>query len=439
MPVILKKIKYKIKDVSVRFLIKLSLFLNWPDLAALALWLAAKTMNPKCRGNYTVLGMGRSVFIDDIRAMMTYSGRIKYIVIWRTYFQIIFYYFIKGSEAEKLTEENYHTHDFCKQGKKNYYLFLKKMFPRLRKLINFDAILCGNFGYPDQQEVEKVCEEDSIPYIVLHKEGLLPGDAQATRADRNLASYKFRGTAMLVYSQKVKDELLKSDFSNFSDLAENRLIVVGMPRLDEYFALAKDNKDLKKQVLFFSFHPDEKFVYLIDDKEKMKRAYERTAAFHKWVINFAFKHPEIDVKIKVKMAPHYTEYLKKIFNDNFKGDIKNLEIIHFRDAFDLIKNSTVVISHLSTTCLMAIAANKPLITPYFGDLITDREWDYFTDYPELANYAKTEEDLEKHLLNSDKYQVADLAGKNEFLEDFLGNCDGRSSLRAENAIINIIK
>ena len=135
MLVILIKIKYKIKDISTKLLIRISLFLNWPKLTAVALWLAASRINPECASQYTILCMGRSVFVDDVNAMATYSGHIKYVVIWRTYFQMILHYFIKGSEEEKLTEVNYHTHNFCKQGKQNYYLFLNKIFPLLHKLI----------------------------------------------------------------------------------------------------------------------------------------------------------------------------------------------------------------------------------------------------------------------------------------------------------------
>ena len=171
MSVAFKKIKYKIKDISIQSLIKLSLFLNEPYLAAIAVWLATSIINPKCRSNYTVLCMGRSIFADDINAMATYSGQIRYVVIWRSYFQMIFHYFIKGQEENKLTEANYHNHDFCKQGKQNYYSFLNKLFPLLHKLIGFKAILACNIGYLDQQEFARVCREKRMPYIVLHKEG----------------------------------------------------------------------------------------------------------------------------------------------------------------------------------------------------------------------------------------------------------------------------
>lgn len=431
-----KKVKFKTRQIIVILFIRIGLFFHWPRLVAISLWLVSDKINPKCDSQYTVLCMGRSVFADDLEAMAHYSGQIRYVTIWRTYFQNIFYHFIKGPEEEKLEEANYHTHDFCKQGKQNYYLFLKKIFPLLHKLIGFDAVLCGNIGYPDQQEIEKVCAEQKIPYMVLCKESVYPSSTRTKRIDRIAACYKFKGDAMLVYNEEIVTELVRSGFSN---MTKDQFKAVGMPRLDRYFDLSKDDRILDKQVLFFSFYPGDKSKNLTDDEEIKKQIHKRAEDFHKWVINFAAKHPDIKVVIKVKTAPHYTEYVKKIFNDNFQQNVKNLEIISIGQVSDLIKSSTAVITFFSTTCFMAIAANKTLITPYFGDLITEKECDYFNNYPELVNYAKTEDELEKYILNPDKYFAKNLASRGEFLQKFLGNCDGRASFRAEEAILEIIK
>jgi len=429
-----KKIKFKSRQIIVIFLIKVGLFFDWPQLAAVAFWLASDKVNPKSESRYTVLCMGRSVFTDDVDAMARYSGQIKYVTIWRTYFQKVFYYFIRGHEKTKLTEANYHTHDFCKQGKQNYYLFLNRVFPLLHKLIGFDAVLCGNFGYLDQQEFEKVCVEGGIAYVVLRKEGLVPAGTEAEWAE-TMRTYKFRGNKVLFYSKGIMNELLKNGFSH---LTKDQFQVVGMPRLDEYLQLGV-GKSPKQQVVFFSFYPDDKFFCLISDKERIEQARRRAEDFHKWVINFAFRHPDIKVIIKVKMADHYVEYVEKILQDNYKETINNLEIINVGQVPDLIKNSTVVVSFLSTTCFLAIAAGKILVTPYFGDLTDRKECDFFVDYPELVNYAKTEAELGRYLLRSNEGVNYNSPDRNECLEFFLGNYDGRASSRAEEAILETIK
>src|SRR3989344_4492854 len=314
---ILKKIKYKLKEIFVNLLINISLFFEWPELAAIAFWLSSSKINPECSSRHIVLCIGRSGFVDDVVVMATYGGYIKYVVIWRTSFRKIFHHFIKGPEEKKLAEENYHVDDLCEQGKQDYYLFLNGMFFWLRKLIGFNAVLGGNFGYVEQQEFEKVCAEKKVPCIVLFKEGLFPPGAERQWSN-NLMTLRFRCAKLLCHSARIAQELIRSGFSNMS---KDQIETVGMPRLDKYLALPNYDKNFKKQVLFFSFYPEPKFVRLINNESKIKQAHKRIEDFHKWVISFAVKHPDIKVIIKTKFADHYIQYVKKILNDNFQKNI----------------------------------------------------------------------------------------------------------------------
>lgn len=431
---ILKKIKYKIKSSIFFLLVKLSLFINYPKLTALIFAMIASKVNAS--GDFTVLCFGRSVFLNDVNALATFGKRIKYLVIYKDYFRMILEHFMEESEKKLLTERTYHTHNFCQEGKKKYNLYLAKMLPVLRKLIGFDAVLSGNFAYPEQQELEDVCTKEEIPFIVLHKEGLIIPDSEKEWANIYKV-YKFRGAKALFYNKKFLRLLLDSKFSRIS---EDNAKVVGMPRLDFYFPLAKkENKDLNKRVVFFSFYPDDKVIGLINDSEKIKEVKRRIDNFHKWVMNFAARHEDIEVIIKTRLAGHYPEYVNKILKDNFKESINNLVITSVGSPFELIRDSMAVISFNSTTCIKAIVANRVLISPHFGDLIPDKPWDYFGKYPELVNYAKTEEDLKEYILNYKKYLNYNLDNKKEFLEELVGNSDGQASIRAENAIIETIK
>src|SRR3989339_1060854 len=267
MSVAFKKIKYKIKDISIQSLIKLSLFLNEPYLAAIAFWLATSIINPKCRSNYTVLCMGRSIFADDINAMATYSGQIRYVVIWRSYFQMIFHYFIKGQEENKLTEETYHRYDYCCEGKNKYRAYLNRVLPILQKLIGFKAIMSCNFGYLEQQELAMVCEENRLPLIVLNKEGIVIPSAYSHFVSQ-FKNRKFIGAKMLCYNNLIKKALLDL---NLSGLTEDKTEVVGVPRLDCYFT---DKIEIKsnqsKQIVLFSFFPEDKFRYLKLNPEQIR-------------------------------------------------------------------------------------------------------------------------------------------------------------------------
>lgn len=433
---IFKKARYKIKSSLLIFFIKFSLFINCPKLTALFLAMIASKVNN--RGDFTVLCLGRSIFLNDIEALANFGKRIKYIVIFKNYFRMIFDYFLTESEKNQLTEDNYHIRDFANDAKRKYNLYLCQMIPALRRLIKFDAVLSGNFAYPEQQELEEVCTKQRIPFIILHKEGLIIPGFEKEWADLYKV-FKFKGAEVLFYNNKFKKLLLDSHFQGIS---EDNVKVVGMPRFDLYFSLPKEEKkNINKQIVFFSLYPEDKILglFIENDNNKIQKIKNRLDDFHKWVMNFASKHRDIKVIIKTKFAEHYFQYVSKIFTDNFKEDISNLVITNIGEPFDLIRNSMAVISFNSGTSLEALAIGKVLISPYFGDLISDKPWDYFEQYPELVNYAKTEADLEKYILNFDMYLCRDTINKKKLFEELLGNSDGRSSTRAENAIVETIQ
>lgn len=435
---ILDKIKYKIKENSLNLLIKISLFLNWPKLTAVALWLAASRINPDCKGQYTVLCLGRSIFVDDVKAMAAYSGRIRYIVIWRNYFTIILYYFLTDSEKQELSESNYYTHDIGSEGKNRYYLYLKKMLPFLRKLMNFDAVLSCNFIFSEQQELARVCEENKMPFCVLFKEGL--GVAASGAFEKWIELFKdnkFIGAKILVYGEKIAEILLGV---NIPGLTKEKIKIVGIPRLDSYFIKnAKINP--KKQIIFFSFSSFV-FCFLIKDSEKLEWAKKRSDDFHAWIMKFAKNHPDYKVIIKAKFGQHYLDYINEIAGDVFKENEKrpaNLVITNLGNPTQLIKDSMAVAGFYSITLIEAIVAGKIGLSPYFGDIITEKPWDYFAKYPELINYIKSEVDLEEYILNPQKYLSNSYNRREKFLKELIHIPDGHASLRAEEAIIETIK
>jgi len=200
----------------------------------------------------------------------------------------------------------------------------------------------------------------------------------------------------------------------------------------------KKGEKPKKQIIFFSFYSRDKFIYLVKDESLLEKIEHRSEEFHKFVMDFALGHPEIKVIIKTKMSKHYVDYVKDILANNFKKDIPNLEITNFGNAYNMIKNSFVVIGFSSLTLIEALADDKMIISPYFGDLITDRDWDYFKAYPELVNYAKNYPDLERYILNPTSNLKNNAQQKVEFLEEMISTPDGKASLRTEAAIIEVI-
>lgn len=423
-----RKIRNKFRSTVLPVLIKVSVLVDAPGLTA---WLiAANAQRLNQTGRYTVLCLRRSVFIDDIWAMIKYSGKIKYLSIERKYLTIILASFLKAQEQKDLTENNYHTLPIGQSGKKRYYEYLRRMLPVLRRKLNFQAIASGNFGYVQQQELMRLCKERGIPFVVFHKEGLIAGFFEG--ADDIYYGRKFLGDRLLVYNKKILGALL----GKVSDLTRERIRLVGVPRLDHYHHSIPPS--LRPQIILFSFFIKQWLPKIFPNKNLHSLAEQRAQLFHEWVINFATRHPEVDVVIKTKAAGFYLDYAREIFS-SLPRKLPNLFLDNLGDPIKLIQKSRVVLGFNSMALIEALLDRKPIFSPFFGDLVDEgNPWDYFFGYPKLVNYAKSQQDLEQQLLQSLR-SPEQVPVPTEFIEQFVYQPDGKASERAERVIINLIE
>ena len=424
-----KKILYKFRLITTPKIIKLSLILHCPWLTARIFQYIAATVNSQ--GSYTVLCLGRTIFTDDVKAMTEHSGQIKYYVIHLRHWQKIYDHFVKQPQRTQITESNYH---YCPEGlapRKKYYRYLQLVLPHLRKFLKINAILSGNFTYVPQIELARVCRQANFPFIVLHKEGLTAGVYKDTH--KLYAGQQFIGTRMLVYNQKILEALI----GKVKNLSLDNIEPVGMPRLDSYFKIKKVKP--QKQIIFFSFYPHQRFKRLVTSQQKFNQAINRAADFHKWVINFALQNPSYKIIIKTKSAEFYLDYVKHIFERNFNQPIDNLTITDSGSPPELINQSLVSLGFSSMSLLESLILNKPIISPYFGDIVTDKPWDYFGGYRTLINYVKSQSELHQLLSHPEQLAPINQQQKNKFLERFIYQPDGRACQRAERAIIKTIK
>lgn len=431
---LLNKIKFKLKDGCSRFLIKFGLYLNLPFLVATGLIVSTNIIGSKAK--YNVLAMGRSIFTDDLKAMVQFSGQIRYYIIHLGYWQLIFNYFTDENERKKITENNYYTDNYCEEGKKKYYNFMKKIIFHLHRMIGFHAALSGNFGYVIQQEVARVCEERSIPFIILHKEAIVVLDSYERFVGR-YKGLKLIGSKILFYNDFAKNGILKQEIEG---LTSEKAKTVGIPRLDNYFYDKKQkNFDLNssRQVTLFSFYPRNSFVHMTRDENILKKIEERSIEFHKNVVFFAVKHPEYQVVIKTKAASYFIDYVNSIYK-SFNREITNLRITNSDNSTDLIKNSSVLLGFNSTTLIEGMIINRVLISPDFDDIIQNQTWSLFDRWPSLIYNVKTYKVLEDILLNPNKYKISNNLEKNDFLEKYSFSSDGGACARAEEEIIKTI-
>ncbi|OGY47195.1 MAG: hypothetical protein A3J62_02400 [Candidatus Buchananbacteria bacterium RIFCSPHIGHO2_02_FULL_38_8] len=429
---IIRKIKFEFQDGLTYFLIKLSVLVKSPNLTAYFSSLFVKNFNQA--GQYRILCMRRSIFMDDIEALSQISGRLHYLIIGRNIFQIIFRHFSNKDELKRLTVNNYHSDQLCQEAIKKYNQYLKIMLPALRRRVNFDAIFNGNFVYIEQQEIGRVCEELGIPYVVLQKDSLTSIIFEDTLKIHE--GLKFLGTRMLVYNEALVDSL--GQVIDPEGVYRNKFRVVGPPRLD-YLFYSDSTMKAEDKVVFFSFLANIRFPRIVEDQKKLAAIYKRAEDFHIWLMRFAQQHPNIKVIIKTKVAKYYLEYVRSIFRNNFKKGIDNLVITSAGQPTEMIKTSRVTCAFNSMTMIESVIANKVIVSPYFADLVPNTPLDYFGDYPQMVNYVKTMEELEDCLLHPENYKKYNDNDREKFLKRFIYIPDGRASIRAEDEIIKVIK
>ena len=426
MATLITKLKNRVRFNGALAALDLCLNARFTRLVPSILAAAANRINQT--GEFTVLCLGRSVFMDDVRALATYGQRLRYISIHRIYWKKIFSHFLSAADTQDLTEFNYHSRRFPDGGNEKYYHYLLQLLPRLQRRLGFHAVLTGNIGYFEQQEIIRVCRELKIPFIVLHKEAM-----DVYGGYLNLyKNYRFDGDRILFYNEKIKDALLAL---NIPGVTADKVHVVGIPRLDAYFQdLA--NPPWDKTVLFFSFFPKDKFLNMITDQGQLQWAIEAYGKFHRLVIEFAKSHPEYQVTIKTKSSTHYVNYVTDIVAQ-VGTQIPNLVVTNQGSPAELIKQSNSIIGFNSTALIEAVILGRKIISPNFNQLLSDTSWDFFADYPELVTVVKTGQELETAIGNAVSTAVPE-EYRQRFLQELIYTPDGRASGRTEAAIIETI-
>lgn len=428
---IIKKIRKGIAFVIGALLRKtyeISYRLNSPKLAAIILCILTTKLNDKRK--YRVLCLGRSQFIDDVNALITYSNKIQYIYFHKMLLGKIVRHFIPYTLYGGKT---YHTDPRYGPGKERVYNFISGMFDILHKYLKFDAVMSGNYVFVDQQEFFKICIHRKIPCIILNKEGI----AAPLYPDEGLSDmkeFRFIADKMLF----INDSIKYHDIKYLKGLKTEQCTVVGIPRMDYYH---KANKKYLKQIVLFAFDINDYLHFHNSLKNNLDILKKIVHKFHVNIFSFAMKHPDYNIIIKAKTGGKDFDYISNIYQDYLSGKpVDNITITHSYDVKRLILDSRVILGFNSTVLFEAIVAGKTIITPDFSKLLgSNASWDYFSEAPKCVNYANEYKDLEKTILNSDNYHNYDTKEINKFINKWIYKPDGKSNLRVEKSIIETIK
>ena len=406
------------------------------DQARAAAWLLRRSLRVwgNAEAKYRVLCIQRSIFEDDVRAMAERSDDVCFGMLPKGKLHDIFRYFVdRHPEKDELTEFNYH-HGCCRDALDAYGTFMEKVLCIFRDLWRFDALLSGNFGYLQQQEVLRIVEERGIPFVTLFKEGLVIPAYLPDLAKKLIDGKKFAGSKIIFYSEQIREAVLKS---NAFEGAQFDVAVSGIPRMD---CLAEAKPPDAKRIVLFSFYPRDKFRCFDSEPETMKQACEAADRFHRMIYRFAAEHPDWELCVKTKVGSRYVDYARDLLNLELGEKPPNVRVTNAGAAVDMILDSTVVAAFQSTTAIEALVAGRTVVCPDLSAYFGDEPWDYFQDRPELVSYVRSTEDFEKVMRNAGlQDNNAQQGDRDEFLRQMVHGADGMASQRAVDEIIATIE
>jgi|GEM_PF-5930748 len=416
---------YKLKI----YFFNISLFFKNPFLLALSLCLFTKKIkskNKKDKINLRILILERRIFIDDIKALNNNSSNVEFFQISSRLIKNIYSRFL---DSNYLNDRNYEVEisKFSKEQKK-LLLFWKKILLFWKKIIKFDAVISANFIYCLQTELIKASININLPFYILFKEGLFPEkqlEYLFFNVFMNAKSY-FHATKMFVYNERIKKLLLSVPQFGFTN--EN-LIVTGIPRIDPL--IKNYNENNKKLVTLFFSMPEDKFQFF--DKKIIAGAVKKLDAFYLNFILLSVKHQDMDFVIKLKGNKSHFKYLEDLIS---KKDITykdNLQLLS-SDTEYILRSSMIVLSFSSTVLLEALVLNKVIVEPDLRDLIP-KGWGLFDRFPSISNYVDNIQEMEKIMLNPEKYK-SDEKQRNNILTDYFYKIDGNSSKRVLDIMLN---
>ena len=400
------------------------------------------TKRPSKKKTYTVLAFSKPVFLEDVKAIDEVSDSICFLLFPR---RLLLAYIKKHALSYSIPSElNEATYYPLVEGTKeqtNIYNDIEKLFTILHKWLRFDAILSGNYTYMTQQEFCRVALKNSIPTIVLYKEGMYAPIMTSNELKHKLYSNKqFVGAKMLFYNEATKNTLVKA---NIPGITESKSSVVGVPRFDKYVInnrIETSNETSKKQITLFAFNPETKANSFISDKEKKMKYIERGELFHVHIVRFCIEHPEFDLIVKVKSETNAkNDVLRMLDKYKITRLPNNIEIKTKVPSLSLINEADFVASFLSTTLLEAILQGKPIMCPYMYDIVGDEKLDFFHGYETAVNLIKCYDDVRNIIGGNVQVNMPTSIVKNQLLQPLIYDLDGLASKRAEKEIINVIE
>ena len=170
---------------------------------------------------------------------------------------------------------------------------------------------------------------------------------------------------------------------------------------------------------------------------------------HLFFVDFALRHPEIDIVIKSKPkqpgAPRKTVLLEPLKDSSIEIEkIPNLTIREDLDLHDLILETDVVCGLQTSALIEAAVVGLPVTIPYFKDLQNPKydERLYYRDMYDLFDIANNVKELEILLLERLHNPVIDkkvMRRREVLFEDYISSLDCNATEKYVECIKQIIE
>ena len=423
--------KKKINEIILNFsaiLLKIFVKFNQSYLSSLVLFInlrrVKKIYSPNIKKRIIILA--KSGGLEDILSAYKNpdnNNDIAYYILPRYLIKIIFNNYLKNEIFK-----DYSTNDNSeniKNKKKAYKLFIKKTFLKLNKFWKFDALISFNPFYYAENDLPEPIKDIGKKFLILHKESVHSQAEQEiifkTYIDQNKKNHANKIAVYCEYEKKILTDsnLLESD----------QLEVVGCARSDYSYELRQE-KPIENKIVYFMIESDRNNMF--DeikklDKESVDNWFNLANFTIKYLVEYAYEHPDIDIVFKGKWGVHSLEDLPKNLPQNCSFELEN-------PGHKFLKDAKVIICFNSTILFEAILANRDVIIPNFG--IDRSKVDKFIlkSPNKFANSKETFfEMINKNLSNP--YKIKNLfEDEKECLEYYLGNSDGKAGIRLKKFI-----
>jgi len=445
-----------VKHVSSRLITK---FATWdmPRMAAACARLNVQrarlpkgTNQSKRPLKWHVLLLSRSRFTEDVFSALSTIDCVNACMLPRKTVKAIADAFL----PDEVDDNNYvSTSAQAHAAMSRYRAFLKRFWRFFDPDGKFDAVITGNFGYCAERELGAALEELDVPFVALHKENSWSRGTQSfwEKIYRERKG-PFLGRRILVYSPIERDLQLRAGV-----IDRSRVEVVGMPRLDEVHRWRKANAGFvpKPVVLFVSFHPDVSMPVLRPDARRQQyiQVDERPDGLnlkalcqsaHRTMVELARASPELTVLIKSKGRERDVAILNELLGIEHERELpRNMRVILGGSPLPMLFQASVVCGLHSTLLVEALAAGRPVVVPWYNEVLHPEISQFVFDLGPVAVRAPSPAAL------SDKVRELALACTPvpetlspetlAILREWVGNDDGRAGERTAAALVRVFE